>query len=379
MWTLGVSLLLSAIGAFVCNRLVKEYIPIFIQRKMYGNDQCKVSNDPVPEPMGVICAAVYLIVMFLFIPFPFFKWIGGDLSDFPFIRFAAFLSGLISICTTILLGFADDILDLRWRHKLLFPTLSSLPLLMVYYVSGNSTTVAVPTVVHSFVASTMHITLPTFFDISYLYYVFMGMVVVFCTNAINILAGINGLESGQSVVLAASVVVFNLVQYPSRVFVGDTFCYWAGMTLAVVAVLGHFSKTLMLFFIPQTVNFIYSIPQLFHFIPCPRHRLPKYDPKTDTVNMSMAEFKEKDISTLGHLIIKVFKLIGALYIREYEKDGEKWLTINNLTIINLTLKFTGPINEATLANILLLTQLTFSGLAFFIRFYVASLVFDVVR
>ncbi|PAV75235.1 hypothetical protein WR25_05210 [Diploscapter pachys] len=279
-----------AIGAFVCNRLVKEYIPIFIQRKMYGNDQCKVSNDPVPEPMGVICAAVYLIVMFLFIPFPFFKWIGGDLSDFPFIRFAAFLSGLISICTTILLGFADDILDLRWRHKLLFPTLSSLPLLMVYYVSGNSTTVAVPTVVHSFVASTMHITLPTFFDISYLYYVFMGMVVVFCTNAINILAGINGLESGQSVVLAASVVVFNLVQlfredarlqwwdheislyfllpflactlvlfyhnkYPSRVFVGDTFCYWAGMTLAVVAVLGHFSKTLMLFFIPQVSHY----------------------------------------------------------------------------------------------------------------------------
>ena len=44
--------------------------------------------------------------------------------------------------------------------------------------------------------------------------------------------------------------------------------------------------------------------------------------------MSMAEFKEKDISTLGHLVIKVFKLIGALYIREYEKDGEKWAFLN---------------------------------------------------
>jgi UDP-N-acetylglucosamine--dolichyl-phosphate N-acetylglucosaminephosphotransferase len=34
----------------------------------------------------------------------------------------------------ILLGFADDVLDLRWRHKLVLPTLASLPLLVVYVV-----------------------------------------------------------------------------------------------------------------------------------------------------------------------------------------------------------------------------------------------------
>ena len=36
----------------------------------------------------------------------------------------------------------------------------------------------------------------------------------------------------------------------------------AGMTLAVVAILGHFSKTLLLFFLPQIVNFLYSCPQV---------------------------------------------------------------------------------------------------------------------
>lgn len=59
-------------------------------------------------------------------------------------------------------------------------------------------------------------------------------------------------------------------------FVGDTFCYFAGMTFAVVGILGHFSKTMLLFFIPQVLNFLYSLPQLFHVIPCPRHRLPRY-------------------------------------------------------------------------------------------------------
>ena len=37
-------------------------------------------------------------------------------------------------------------------------------------------------------------------------------------------------------------------------FPGDTFCYFSGMTLAVVAILGHFSKTLLLFFIPQVLK-----------------------------------------------------------------------------------------------------------------------------
>ncbi len=30
----------------------------------------------------------------------------------------------------------------------------------------------------------------------------------------------------------------------------------------------------------QVFNFIYSIPQLFKWVHCPRHRLPKFDPAT---------------------------------------------------------------------------------------------------
>ena len=42
----------------------------------------------------------------------------------------------------------------------------------------------------------------------------MGMLAVFCTNAINILAGINGVEVGQSAVIAASILLFNLIELP---------------------------------------------------------------------------------------------------------------------------------------------------------------------
>ena len=60
--------------------------------------------------------------------------------------------------------------------------------------------------------------------------------------------------------LLTSAALFKQNKFPSKVFVGDTYCYFAGMTFAVAGILGHFSKTMLLFFIPQVFNFVLSIP-----------------------------------------------------------------------------------------------------------------------
>jgi hypothetical protein len=65
-----------------------------------------------------------------------------------------------------------------------------------------------------------------------------------------------------------------LSRYPARAFPGDTLCYVTGMAFAVVGIQAHFSKTLLLFFMPQIFNFVLSCPQLFGLVPCPRHRMP---------------------------------------------------------------------------------------------------------
>jgi UDP-N-acetylglucosamine--dolichyl-phosphate N-acetylglucosaminephosphotransferase len=80
--------------------------------------------------------------------------------------------------------------------------------------------------------------------------------------------------------LATTLALLRQNAFPSKVFVGDTYCYFAGMTFAVVGILGHFSKTMLLFFIPQVFNFVLSLPQLFRIVHCPRHRLPKLNPET---------------------------------------------------------------------------------------------------
>lgn len=48
----------------------------------------------------------------------------------------------------------------------------------------------------------------------------------------------------------------------------------------MAGILGHFSETLLVFLVPQVFNFVYSLPQLFKIVPCPRHRLPRFDPAT---------------------------------------------------------------------------------------------------
>lgn len=41
-------------------------------------------------------------------------------------------SATLSICFMLFLGFTDDVLDLKWRYKLILPTVATLPLLCTY-------------------------------------------------------------------------------------------------------------------------------------------------------------------------------------------------------------------------------------------------------
>ena len=43
-----------------------------------------------------------------------------------------------------MLGFLDDVFDIRWRYKLPIPIIASIPLLLVYYAEQGNTNVVVP-------------------------------------------------------------------------------------------------------------------------------------------------------------------------------------------------------------------------------------------
>ena len=60
--------------------------------------------------------------------------------------------------------------------------------------------------------------------------------------------------------IATTLALLRSNWYPAQVFVGDTFTNYAGMALAVVAILGHFPVMLLLLMLPQLLA-VLEMPQ----------------------------------------------------------------------------------------------------------------------
>lgn len=433
------------LGYAITSYLIPRLGASFMKVGLKGKDLSKPPPvEPIPESMGVVPAVTYTILLVLIIPFVFFKYLmsfssllnDDDMSAlyesqyhslennhlFPHNKLAEFLSGILCLLSTILLGFFDDLFDIRWRHKFFLPAVASLPLLIVYYVDFSVTSIVVPGFVTSNVYGECFVELlgsffdlangavtkitglrfttlndyhvsssapPKLLDLGIFYYAYMSALSIFSPNSINILAGINGLEVGQSVVLALIFLINDLCYlltpsvsqaaydshvlsaifilpffgvsigllqynfYPAKVFVGDTYCYFSGMVFAIVGILGHFSKTLLIFLLPQIINFVYSIPQLFNIVPCPRHRLPRFNASDGLMYPSFGELRSE--YRLGSKLLALLSFFKLVKVERNEKN--QIVKFSNMTIINLALVWLGPLREDVLCLIILALQL----------------------
>ncbi|PLW19844.1 hypothetical protein PCANC_01234 [Puccinia coronata f. sp. avenae] len=418
-----------------------------------SNTGTQTNQKFIPESTGLIAGSVYVLILCLFVPIPYYTHLLPDAflpgstafspassssspllapipepirPPFPLSSLTANLASILSLLAAVFLGFLDDVFDIRWRFKLPIPIIASVPLLTVYATSSGGTDIIIP---HIFGLRALLNVQHTngLMSIGPLYYIYMSMLSTFCTNSINILAGINGVEVGQSIIICLSIICNDLLYirldltplgiphpltfgmangskhledrhlfslcmmlpllavmlglikynwYPARAFVGDTFCYFAGMAFAVVGILGHFSKTLLLFFIPQILNFVYSTPQLFGVLPISRHRLPARDPETDTLSPSMVLLDSPlhPFSLKSRLLARLESL--KLLTLTRNKQGHV-IGCSNLTLLNLLLIWIPRLNERQLALAVLAFQFVSNFLiGFFIRYVLADWFYD---
>lgn len=256
--------------------------------------------------------------------------------------------------------------------------------------------------------------LGTTVDLGIFYYVFMVAVAIFMTNSVNILAGVNGIEVSQSLAIAF-LLVFNDALYlfwpennpgiypnptieahlfsiyillpfigvslalawhnwfPAAVFVGDSYCYFAGMVFAVVGIFGHFSKTLLLLTIPQLANFVYSLPQLAKIVPCPRHRLPHFNARTGLMEPSVTVWQ----SPPSPFVAFALKSLDRLHLlRVTTNVSGQIMETSNFTILNLWLVWFGPRREDRLVIDIVGLQLACGLLGLLVRHKFAGLIFE---
>eukprot|EP00703_Trepomonas_sp_PC1_P001979 JAP94627.1 UDP-N-acetylglucosamine-dolichyl-phosphate N-acetylglucosaminephosphotransferase [Trepomonas sp. PC1] len=271
-------LLKLGFAAKICFDFTKLALPTFLPKLLKAglggmdlNKPLEGQTEKTPEAGGVI---VLFVITMIFCIFPETYRI------------------LPSLIAAGLLGFADNVLNLEWRWKLIIPAFTLMPLCQHY-------------------TQTFTFELNLFnYQINFpnaLTTVLIILYSIFCQNAVNIYAGINGLEVGQSIVaqgaglvylfikhgytecmdhislkasmfvsiffISASLALFKFNKFPAKVFVGDVYTYLAGCCYVISAVCGNYLIVSGFLYFMQMINFIISIPQLVGWVPCPRHRL----------------------------------------------------------------------------------------------------------
>lgn len=243
-------------------------LPSWIARahhaNLVGKDMNKFSHPKVAEAGGVTVIAGFAI---------------GTLSTialYTFVfqqkHFTAELFALLSVVIIVaFIGMIDDLLGwkigLSKRIRLFLVLFAAIPLMVIN--AGSS-----------------EVSLPFFgmVDISYLYpLIIIPLGVVGASTTFNFLAGYNGLEARQGILLLGALAIasaatgsswlaivilcmiaallaflcFNAL--PARVFPGDVLTYSLGALIAAIAILGNIEKFVIFIFIPNIIEVVLKL------------------------------------------------------------------------------------------------------------------------
>jgi len=239
-------------------------LPFWIRKaKQIGlewEDMNKYKSERVAGSGGIVTVLGFTIGILIFIGYRVFYLKNSD-----------FLVETLSVLTVILIlsgiGLVDDLLGWRKgglsiRSRIILVALAAIPLVAI---NAGKSIVSVP-----------------FFgqiDLGFLYpLIIIPIGVVGATTTFNFLAGYNGLEAGQGILLLSSLslvafftgnswlsiialcmaasllsfLIFN--KYPAKVFPGDSLTYSVGGLIAILAILGNFEKVAVFFFIPYILE-----------------------------------------------------------------------------------------------------------------------------
>lgn len=244
------------------------FINFFLKTGITGIDIQK-KNKPVVAEMGAPPVIIgFLIGIFFVIGMVTFVYGNGSLIDF----FAVISTMLI----ITFIGMIDDLSTLtkergkykkskikkrkglRQYQKAILPLLGAIPLMAV---NAGISTMSLP-----FLG-------PVNFGIVYPL-VLIPLGIVGASSAFNLLAGMNGLESGLGIIAVLALGIFTYIQgeiiasylalafagallgfwiynrYPAKIFPGDSLTYLTGTMIASIAIVGNVEKFAILIFIP---------------------------------------------------------------------------------------------------------------------------------
>lgn len=232
-----------------------------------GKDLHKTGQPPLSEMGGIsiilgFAAGVLMAVGML-----------SFLRLIPTTNLTALLASLATVLMAGLIGLIDDLLCMHQGVKALLPILAAVPLMAVRARAGDTT---------------MMIPLVGLVDLWVFYPLFViPLAVTVAANAVNMLAGFNGLEVGLGIVAmgSLSIIAWQLGEttalilllsglgallgilrfnwYPARVLVGDVGALTIGAIIAVAVIIGDFEVAGLILLVPYGIDFLFKAVHRF--------------------------------------------------------------------------------------------------------------------
>jgi len=260
-----------AVAFSICAFLLPSYIRKARQAGIVGEDVHKQGNPKIAECGGVILVIAYLIGLFALIGLlAFIPSIGRLTVEELEIMMLQIIGTAATVLLSSFVGFIDDVYETRWRVKVLTPLIGGVPLAALQL---RRTTISTPFGILDFAVFGL-------LGSIFLYCVVVPFIVTACANAVNMFAGLNGLEAGSALIIAAALSFLCIVKgktlgliilvpflgallafllynwYPSRVFPGDVGTFAMGSVIACCAMLAYLERAVFFMFIPHTINAI---------------------------------------------------------------------------------------------------------------------------
>jgi UDP-N-acetylglucosamine--dolichyl-phosphate N-acetylglucosaminephosphotransferase len=214
-------------------------------------DQHKIGKPLVPNGLGVIYVlftTVYLFLIYFSGISPATNGVSAPLTLAVCILFGGFM------------GLLDDWMDLKWRYKAFMPLIAALPL--IYFAMENPLT-------------RTSMSLPFLGTIQFgnwYYFLIIPLIVMIVTNTINMLGGLNGLETVCPAIiiigltaLSQSYLILMLgplilwlalaaLNVQGKIFVGNAGSFAIGMTVASFSVITDLKSNLLISILPYIFN-----------------------------------------------------------------------------------------------------------------------------
>lgn len=247
--------------------IVLFLMPFWIRKAnqlgLMWNDMNKFLREKVAGSGGIIVVVSFVISVLVYIAYITFYLKESNN------HLVAIFSLLLVVCLLAGIGFIDDLFG--WQHgglsrrsRLILVALASIPLMAI---NAGRPDISLPFLGQA--------------NLGIIYsLVVIPIGIIGATTTFNFLAGFNGLEAGQGILLLSAAAIVSYATgnswlsiialcmvvaliaflfynfYPARVFPGNSITYAIGGLFAIISILGNFEKVAIFFFIPYIIETI---------------------------------------------------------------------------------------------------------------------------